>query len=36
MLHVLYFITRKPSVSDAEFHRYWQEVHGPIARKIRT
>ena len=34
MLHVLYFITRKPSLSDAEFHRYWREVHGPIAKKI--
>jgi len=35
MLHSLYFITRKPSLSEAEFHRYWREVHGPIAKKIR-
>jgi len=34
MLHVLYFITRKPSLSDVEFHRYWREVHGPIAKKV--
>jgi uncharacterized protein (TIGR02118 family) len=34
MLHVLYFITRKPSLSDAEFHRYWREVHGPIAKRV--
>ena len=34
MIHVLYFITRKPTVNDAEFHRYWREVHGPIAKKI--
>ena len=34
MIHSLYFITRKPSLSDAEFHRYWREVHGPIAKKI--
>lgn len=34
MLHVLYFITRKPSLGDEEFHRYWREVHGPIAAKI--
>ena len=34
MLHNLYFITRKSSISDAEFHRYWREVHGPIAKKI--
>jgi uncharacterized protein (TIGR02118 family) len=35
MIHVLYFITRKPSVSDPEFHRYWREVHGPIAKRIK-
>lgn len=34
MIHLLYFITRKPSISDAEFHRYWKETHGPIAAKI--
>ena len=34
MLHALYFITRKPGLRDAEFHRYWREVHGPIAKKI--
>jgi len=35
MIHVLYFITRKPTVADAEFHRYWRDVHGPIVKKIR-
>ena len=35
MIHVMYFITRKPTVSDAEFHRYWREVHGPIAKNIK-
>jgi uncharacterized protein (TIGR02118 family) len=34
MLHVLYFITRKPSIADGEFHRYWREVHGPIVKNI--
>jgi len=34
MLHVVYLITRKPGLSDAEFHRYWREVHGPIAKQI--
>ncbi|HKA54070.1 MAG TPA: EthD domain-containing protein [Candidatus Binatia bacterium] len=34
MLHVLYFITRKPALAEAEFHRYWREVHGPIAKKV--
>jgi uncharacterized protein (TIGR02118 family) len=34
MIHTLYFITRKPTISEAEFHRYWREVHGPIAKRI--
>ncbi len=34
MIHLHYFITRKPSIDEAEFHRYWREVHGPIAMKI--
>src|SRR6266403_1327662 len=34
MLHVHYFITRKAGMTDAEFHRYWRETHGPIASKI--
>jgi uncharacterized protein (TIGR02118 family) len=34
MIHILYFITRKPSINEAEFHRYWEEVHGPIVKKI--
>ncbi len=35
MVHSLYFITRKPTISEAEFHRYWRDVHGPIAKRIR-
>lgn len=34
MLHVYYFITRKKTLDDAAFHRYWKEVHGPIVKKI--
>lgn len=34
MIHSMYFITRKPSITEEEFHRYWREVHGPIAKKI--
>jgi uncharacterized protein (TIGR02118 family) len=34
MLHVHYFITRKPGMGEAEFHRYWRDTHGPIAAKI--
>jgi uncharacterized protein (TIGR02118 family) len=35
MIHVHYFITRKPGMDETEFHRYWRETHGPIAAKIR-
>lgn len=35
MIHVFYFITRKPTTPDAEFHRYWREAHGPIVKHIK-
>jgi hypothetical protein len=34
MVKVIYCIRRKPGMSQEEFHRYWREVHGPIAKKI--
>ena len=34
MIHLLYFITRKASLDEAEFHRYWRDIHGPIAARI--
>jgi len=34
MLKLVYCITKLPALSDAEFHRYWREVHGPIAARI--
>jgi len=34
MIHIHYFITRKSSLSDAEFHRYWRETHAPIVKVI--
>ena len=34
MIHLLYFIIRKPSLDEAEFHRYWRDIHGPIAARI--
>jgi uncharacterized protein (TIGR02118 family) len=34
MIHIHYFITRKPTLDDAAFHRYWSETHGPIAARI--
>ncbi|HKV53267.1 MAG TPA: EthD family reductase [Candidatus Binataceae bacterium] len=35
MLHIHYFITRKASLADAEFHRYWRENHAPIVTAIK-
>jgi uncharacterized protein (TIGR02118 family) len=35
MIHIHYFITRKSSLDDAEFHRYWREKHGPIVTRIK-
>jgi uncharacterized protein (TIGR02118 family) len=35
MIHIHYFITRKDSLDDAVFHRYWRETHGPIVRHIK-
>ncbi len=34
MIHIHYFIRCKPGMAQQEFHRYWKEVHGPIASKI--
>src|SRR5580698_3944159 len=34
MIHIHYFISRKSTLNDAEFHRYWRETHGPIAARV--
>ncbi len=34
MIKGIAIVTRKPGMPDAEFHRYWREVHGPIALSI--
>ncbi|MBI4596567.1 MAG: EthD domain-containing protein [Candidatus Tectomicrobia bacterium] len=34
MLKLITFIKRKPGMGVDEFHRYWREVHGQIAKKI--
>lgn len=34
MIHIHYFITRKPGLGDEQFHRYWRETHAPIVKKI--
>jgi uncharacterized protein (TIGR02118 family) len=34
MIKGIALVTRKPGMPDDEFHRYWREVHGPIATSI--
>ncbi len=34
MIKLVYCITRKPGLSDAEFFHYWKHIHGPIGRRI--
>jgi len=34
MIHLHYFITRKPGLRDEEFHRYWRQTHAPIVKRI--
>jgi uncharacterized protein (TIGR02118 family) len=34
MIKLVYCLTRKAGMSEEEFHRYWRDVHGPIAARI--
>jgi len=34
MIKLVYCITRRPGLSPEEFSRYWEQVHGPIGRRI--
>jgi uncharacterized protein (TIGR02118 family) len=34
MIKLVYCITKKPNLTDAEFFHYWQNVHGPIGSRI--
>lgn len=34
MVHIHYFITRKSSLGEEQFHRYWRETHAPIVKRI--
>ena len=29
MIKIVYCITKKPNLSDAEFVHHWQDIHGP-------
>lgn len=34
MIKLVYCIIKKPGMTDAEFFRYWEKVHGPIGGRI--
>jgi uncharacterized protein (TIGR02118 family) len=34
MIKLVYCITRKPGLSDAEFFGYWERVHGRLGARI--
>ncbi|MGH7813631.1 MAG: EthD domain-containing protein [Candidatus Binataceae bacterium] len=34
MIKLVYCVTKLPNLSAEEFHRYWRDVHGPIAARI--
>ena len=34
MVKFFFILRRKPGFSPEEFHRYWEEVHGPIVSRL--
>jgi uncharacterized protein (TIGR02118 family) len=34
MIKLVYCITKRPDLTDAEFFDYWQNIHGPIGARI--
>jgi uncharacterized protein (TIGR02118 family) len=34
MIKLVYCISKKPGLTDEEFFRYWENVHGPIGARI--
>jgi len=35
MIKVVYCISKKAGLTDEEFFRYWQDVHGPLGGGFR-
>src|SRR6185312_12241928 len=36
MIKLVFVIRRRAELTPAEFHRYWLEEHGPLARRLLT
>ena len=34
MISIYYTMRRLPSLSQEEFHKYWLETHGPLAKRL--
>jgi uncharacterized protein (TIGR02118 family) len=34
MIKLVYCITKRPDLTDAQFFRYWKDIHGPIGMRI--
>jgi uncharacterized protein (TIGR02118 family) len=34
MIKVVYCVTKKAGLTDEEFFRYWENIHGPIGARI--
>jgi uncharacterized protein (TIGR02118 family) len=34
VIKLVYCISKKPGLSDAEFSQYWETIHGPIGARI--
>jgi uncharacterized protein (TIGR02118 family) len=34
MIKLVYCVSKKPGITEAEFFDYWKNVHGPIGAKI--
>ena len=34
MIKVVYCVTKKAELTDEEFFRYWEDIHGPIGARI--
>ena len=36
MIKLICFLRRKPGMSEADFHKHWREVHGPLVKSTKS